>query len=50
MDSTSSATSFATLQGFFPAVTSQLKGGAYSGSQVMSGFAKGGDGDPDLPR
>jgi len=40
MDSTSNATSFANLQGFFPAFTSQLKGGAYSGSQVMSGFAK----------
>ncbi len=40
MDSTSNATSFANLQGFFPPYTSQLKGGAYSGSQVMSGFAK----------
>ena len=34
------ATSFANLQGFFPAFTSQLKGGACSGNQVMSGFAK----------
>ncbi len=40
MDSTSNATSFTNLQGFFPAFTSQLKGGAYCGSQVMSGFAK----------
>jgi ABC-type glycerol-3-phosphate transport system substrate-binding protein len=40
MDSTSNSTSFANLQGFFPPYTSQLKGGAYSGSQVMSGFAK----------
>ena len=40
MDSTSSAASFANLQGCSPAFTSQLKGGAYSGSQVMSGFAK----------
>jgi ABC-type glycerol-3-phosphate transport system substrate-binding protein len=40
MDSTSNATSFANLQGFFPPYTSQLKGGAYSGNQVMSGFAK----------
>ena len=40
MDSTSNATSFANLQGFFPPFTSQLKGGAYAGSQVMSGFAK----------
>lgn len=40
MDSTSNATSFANLQGFFPPFTSELSGGAYSGSQVMSGFAK----------
>ena len=40
MDSTSNAISFASLQGFFPPFTSQLSGGAYSGSQVMSGFAK----------
>ena len=40
MDSTSNATSFANLQGFFPPYTSQLTGGAYSGSQTMSGFAK----------
>ena len=40
MDSESNATSFANLQGFFPAFTSKLTGGAYSGSQVMSGFAK----------
>jgi N,N'-diacetylchitobiose transport system substrate-binding protein len=40
MDGTSNATSFANLQGFFPAFTSQLNGGAYGGSQVMSGFAK----------
>jgi N,N'-diacetylchitobiose transport system substrate-binding protein len=40
MDSESNATSFANLQGFFPPFTSKLTGGAYSGSQVMSGFAK----------
>ncbi len=40
MDSTSSAASFANLQGCSPAFTSQLKGGAYSGSQVRSGLAK----------
>jgi N,N'-diacetylchitobiose transport system substrate-binding protein len=40
MDSSSNATSFANLQGFFPPYTSQLKGGAYSSSQIMSGFAK----------
>lgn len=40
MDSIPNATSFANLQGFFPPYTSQLKGGAYAGSQVMSGFAK----------
>jgi hypothetical protein len=37
MDSTSNATSFANLQGFFPAFTSQLKGGASSGSQACPG-------------
>jgi ABC-type glycerol-3-phosphate transport system substrate-binding protein len=40
MDSEANATSFANLQGFFPPFTSKLTGGAYSGSQVMSGFAK----------
>jgi ABC-type glycerol-3-phosphate transport system substrate-binding protein len=40
MDSESNATSFANLQGFFPAFTSKLTGGTYSGSQLMSGFAK----------
>ena len=40
MDSESNATSFANLQGFFPPFTSKLTGGAYSSSQLMSGFAK----------
>jgi N,N'-diacetylchitobiose transport system substrate-binding protein len=40
MDSPSNATSFANLQGFFPEFTSSLSGGKYSGSPVMSGFAK----------
>jgi ABC-type glycerol-3-phosphate transport system substrate-binding protein len=40
MDSETNATSFANLQGFFPPFTSKLTGGAYSGSQLMSGFAK----------
>jgi ABC-type glycerol-3-phosphate transport system substrate-binding protein len=40
MDSESNATDFANLQGFFPPFTSKLTGGAYSGSQLMSGFAK----------
>jgi ABC-type glycerol-3-phosphate transport system substrate-binding protein len=40
MDSPSNATTFANLQGFFPEFTSSLSGGKYSGSQVMSGFAK----------
>ena len=40
MDSTANSTSFANLQGFFPPYTSQLNGGAYAGSQLMSGFAK----------
>jgi ABC-type glycerol-3-phosphate transport system substrate-binding protein len=40
MDSPSNATTFANLQGFFPEFTSSLSGGRYSGSQVMSGFAK----------
>jgi ABC-type glycerol-3-phosphate transport system substrate-binding protein len=40
MDSESNATSFANLQGFFPPFTSKLTGGAYSSSQIMSGFAK----------
>ena len=40
MDSTSNATSFANLQGFFPPYTSALTGGTYSSSQLMSGFAK----------
>jgi ABC-type glycerol-3-phosphate transport system substrate-binding protein len=40
MDSVPNSTSFANAQGFFPPYTSQLTGGAYSGSQLMSGFAK----------
>ncbi len=40
MDSPSNATTFADLQGFFPEFTSALSGGKYSGSAVMSGFAK----------
>jgi ABC-type glycerol-3-phosphate transport system substrate-binding protein len=40
MDSTTNSTSFANLQGFFPPYTSKLTGGAYSSSQLMSGFAK----------
>ncbi len=40
MDSPSNATTFADLQGFFPEFTSSLSGGKYSGSAVMSGFAK----------
>ncbi len=40
MDSETNATSFANLQGFFPPFTSKLTGGAYSGSPLMSGFAK----------
>jgi ABC-type glycerol-3-phosphate transport system substrate-binding protein len=40
MDSESNATTFANLQGFFPPYTSKLTGGAYSSSQLMSGFAK----------
>jgi N,N'-diacetylchitobiose transport system substrate-binding protein len=40
MDSESNATTFANLQQFFPPFTSKLTGGAYSGSPLMSGFAK----------
>jgi N,N'-diacetylchitobiose transport system substrate-binding protein len=40
MDSETNSTSFANLQGFFPPYTSKLTGGAYSSSQLMSGFAK----------
>ena len=40
MDNETNATNFANLQGFFPPYTSKLTGGAYSSSQVMSGFAK----------
>jgi len=40
MDSQANSTSFANLQGFFPPYTSALTGGAYSGSPLMSGFAK----------
>jgi ABC-type glycerol-3-phosphate transport system substrate-binding protein len=40
MDNPSNATTFANLQGFFPEFTSALAGGKYSGSAVMSGFAK----------
>ena len=31
---------FANSQGFFPPYTSQLTGGSYSSSQLLSGFAK----------
>ena len=48
MDGTSNATSFANLQGFFPPYTSQLTGGAYSGSQNHVRFRQGRHGDPDL--
>jgi ABC-type glycerol-3-phosphate transport system substrate-binding protein len=40
MDSPANATTFANLQGFFPEFTSALSGGKYSGSAIMSGFAK----------
>jgi ABC-type glycerol-3-phosphate transport system substrate-binding protein len=40
MDNETNSTSFANLQGFFPPYTSKLTGGAYSSSQLMSGFAK----------
>jgi ABC-type glycerol-3-phosphate transport system substrate-binding protein len=40
MDSPANATTFANLQGFFPEFTSELSGGKYSGSAIMSGFAK----------
>jgi N,N'-diacetylchitobiose transport system substrate-binding protein len=40
MDSPTNATAFANLQGFFPEFTSALSGGKYSGSAIMSGFAK----------
>jgi ABC-type glycerol-3-phosphate transport system substrate-binding protein len=40
MDSPANATTFANSQGFFPEFTSELSGGAYSGSAIMSGFAK----------
>jgi ABC-type glycerol-3-phosphate transport system substrate-binding protein len=40
MDSETNSTSFANLQGFFPPYTSKLTGGAYSGSPLLSGFAK----------
>ena len=40
MNSEANSTSFANLQGFFPPYTSKLTGGAYAGSQLMSGFAK----------
>jgi ABC-type glycerol-3-phosphate transport system substrate-binding protein len=40
MDSETNSTKFANLQGFFPPYTSKLTGGAYSSSQLMSGFAK----------
>jgi N,N'-diacetylchitobiose transport system substrate-binding protein len=40
MDSEANATSFANLQGFFPPFTSKLTSGAYTSSQLMSGFAK----------
>jgi N,N'-diacetylchitobiose transport system substrate-binding protein len=40
MDSKSSSSSFANMQGFFPPYTSLLTGGSYAGNPVMSGFAK----------
>ncbi len=40
MDSPSNATTFANSQGFFPEFTSQLSGGTYTSSPIMSGFAK----------
>jgi ABC-type glycerol-3-phosphate transport system substrate-binding protein len=40
MDSPANAATFATAAGFFPQFTAQLKGGAYAGNPVMSGFAK----------
>jgi N,N'-diacetylchitobiose transport system substrate-binding protein len=40
MDSVPNSTSFANSQGFFPPYTSQLTGGSYSNSQLLSGFAK----------
>jgi ABC-type glycerol-3-phosphate transport system substrate-binding protein len=40
MDSVANSTSFANSQGFFPPYTSQLTGGAYSSSALLSGFAK----------
>ena len=40
MDSPANATTFANLQGFFPEFTSALSGSKYSGSAIMSGFAK----------
>jgi ABC-type glycerol-3-phosphate transport system substrate-binding protein len=40
MDSPTNATTFANSQGFFPEFTSELSGGKYSGSAIMSGFAK----------
>jgi N,N'-diacetylchitobiose transport system substrate-binding protein len=40
MDSVPNSTSFANAEGFFPPFTSQLTGGTYSSSQLMSGFAK----------
>ena len=50
MDSEANSTSFANLQGFFPPYTSKLTGGAYSSSQLMSGFAKAASGAPTSPR
>jgi len=40
MDSVPNSTAFANSQGFFPPYTSQLTGGSYSNSQLLSGFAK----------
>jgi len=40
MASVPNSTSFANSQGFFPPYTSQLTGGSYSSSQLLSGFAK----------
>jgi ABC-type glycerol-3-phosphate transport system substrate-binding protein len=40
MDSPADATTFANLQGFFPEFTSSLSSSRYSGSAIMSGFAK----------
>jgi ABC-type glycerol-3-phosphate transport system substrate-binding protein len=40
MDNTANATTFANSQGFFPEFSSTLTSSAYSGSQLLAGFAK----------